>query len=50
MMSPGLSIVLFNTSISDLGNGIECTLGKYADSANLGESVDLLEGSRVGSG
>ena len=39
-----MGLVLFNIFITDIGDGIECTLSKFADNTKLRSTVNTLEG------
>jgi len=38
-----LGLELFNTFVGDMGNGIDCTLSKFADDTKLCGVIDLME-------
>jgi len=40
-------IILFNSFISDVGEGIKCSLSKFAGDIKLGRSADLLKGRKA---
>ena len=39
-----MGLMLFNIFNSDIDNGIECTLSKFADDTKLSSAVNTLEG------
>lgn len=41
-----LSLVLFYTSVNDLGEGTKCSFSQFPDDAKVDGSADLLEGKK----
>ena len=44
MYSSGIDVESSNIFVGNMGSEIECTLSKFADDIQLGDSVDMLEG------